>query len=802
MKKIFTLMMLMVALSLMTTLDIMAQRSIPGMPQSSLYDDLPMKMDQREFQAPDMAKIEAEDIENPSPYRAGVAVPINLNIDNSGEWTDLPDGGRIWRLSLKVEGALALGVYYNNFWLPYGGELYVYDAEKDNIIGAYTEQNNNADCMFANQQVPGDVVILEYFQPAEQTIEPLISISDVSYTYRGFYYETGADNKSVWCMINVNCSPEGDDWQDEKKGVVKQFMRIGGGYYLCSGTLINNTEQDLKPYILSAWHCGENATQSDLNQWIFYFNYEASTCESNWGPQTYTMNGCYKRAEGSYTTGSDFLLLELKSNVPVSYNAYYNGWDRRNVGSTGGVSIHHPAGDIKKISTYTNTLTSSQWNNNGVLSHWKTWWAETTHGTSITEGGSSGSPLFSSEGLVLGDLGGGPPDNCTNPLYSLYGKVFWSWDMMGTANNQRLKPWLDPGDYGVEKWEGTYEGTVPTPAFAANQTVLQLGESVEFTDMTTGNPLEWEWTFEGGDPASFTGQEPPEVTYNANGKYTVTLEASNTVGSNTLDSVEMIVVGAPNANFSAENNYLVSGESTGFTDETTGDPIAWEWTFDGGIPETSTDQNPASIQYDTQGAYDVMLIATNDIASDTIVKEGYVVVDGPFADFEADLTNIVVGESVIFTDMSTNNPTNWSWKFFGGSPGAHNGQDPPAVTYNSAGSYDIKLTVSNDLGSNFITKEDYIVVGGVGVDEASLEESLSIFPNPSKGSFTLDLGHSDMTEVMIRIVDSKGNLVYQQVIPDGQQKFFIELDDQAAGIYMLKISADEINVDRKISILN
>jgi len=56
--------------------------------------------------------------------------------------------------------------------------------------------------------------------------------------------------------------------------------------------------------------------------------------------------------------------------------------------------------------------------------------------------------------------------------------------------------------------------------------------------------------------------------------------------------------------------------------------------------------------------------------------------------------------------------------------------------------------------------------------------------------------------VMIRIVDSKGNLVYQQVIPDGQQKFFIELDDQAAGIYMLKISADEINVDRKISILN
>ncbi len=801
MKKLFTMMMVLFALSLTLTLSLQAQRSVPGLPQSTLYEDLPAKVEFREFEAPDMTKIEAEDLKNPSPYRAGVAVPVNLSIDNAGEWTDLPDGGKIWRLSLKVDGALGLGVYYDNFWLPYGGELYLYNEDKSMVIGAYTEKNNNPECVFATQLTHGDMVTLEYYQPAEQSIEPLISISEVSYTYRGVYFEDAPDNKSVWCMININCSPEGDEWQDEKRGVVKQYMKIGFGYYFCSGTMINNTEQDLKPYVLTAWHCGEGASAADLNQWIFYFNYESSTCGGNWGPQTNTMSGCYKRAEGGYANGSDFLLLELKFDVQASYNTYYNGWDRRNIGADSGVNIHHPAGDIKKISTYNYQLSSSQWNGNGVLSHWKAWWAETPNGTSITEGGSSGSPLFSQDGLVVGDLTGGPDDNCTNPLYSLYGKVYFSWDQMGTANSQRLKPWLDPNDYGPETWEGTYGGTTPSPAFSADQTNIQLGEAVEFTDMTTGNALEWEWTFEGGTPATYTGADPPAITYNTAGNYDVTLEATNTIGTGTLDSTNMIVVGGPSANFSAMENYLTSGQTADFTDETSGDPIAWEWTFNGGTPVTSTDQNPMGIQYDTQGAYDVKLVATNAYGTDTINKEEYIIVDGPFADFEADQTNVMIGESVNFTDMSINDPTIWSWKFFGGTPAAYSGQDPPAITYNSAGTYNVKLTVSNDLGSNFVTKTDYINVGDVGVDEATLEEMLSVYPNPAKGSFTVDFGQQ-MEDVHVNIIDAKGNVVYKQVLEGNNEEVLIKLNDQPAGIYMLRVQAGDIQIDRKVTLVN
>jgi len=802
MKNLFTTLMVLLALSFTFNQGLIAQRSMQGTPQSSLYEDLPERIDFRKFESPDMAVIEAEDLATPDPYRVGVAVPVKLNIDNSGEWTDLPDGGKIWRLSIEVEGALSLGVYYDNFWLPYGGELYVYNEEKTNIVGAYTELNNNTDCMFANQMVEGDIVILEYYQPAEQSIEPLISISEVSYNYRGVYIEEAPDSKSLWCMINVNCSPDGDNWQDEKRGVVKQFMKIGFGYYLCSGTLLNNTEQDLTPYVLSAWHCAEGASTSDLNQWVFYFNYEASTCSSNWGPQNNTMTGCAKRAEGSYSTGSDFLLLELNSDVPASYNAYYNGWDRTNVGADSGVSIHHPAGDIKKISTYNLTLTSSQWNNNGVLSHWKVWWQETPNGKSITEGGSSGSPIFSQDGHVVGDLGGGPPDDCNNPLYSLYGKVYWSWDKMGTASSQQLKPWLDPDGYGPQKFDGTYGGESPITAFSADQTNLQTGESVNFDDMSSGNPLEWEWTFEGGDPASYTGQNPPMISYDAPGRYDVTLVTSNTIGSSTLDSVEMIVVGAPGADFSSNNTYLASGETTEFEDESSGDPTTWEWTFEGGTPSTSAEQNPTGIQYDAQGAYDVTLVATNEYGSDLILKEDFVVVDGPFADFEGNQTNILVGESVTFSDLSLNDPTSWSWKFFGGSPGAYNGQDPPPITYNNNGTYNVKLTVSNDLGSNFITKVNYINVGDVGVDESSLDEVLSIYPNPTKGSFTLDLGNLNLKDVQLSVMDAKGRIVHTQIIPDGSKQVSVNINDRPAGIYMLRLQAGDTFVDRKITLVD
>ena len=130
----------------------------------------------------------------------------------------------------------------------------------------------------------------------------------------------------------------------------------------------------------------------------------------------------------------------------MSWNPYYNGWDKSGTASSSGVGIHHPAGDAKKISTYTTTLGTGTWPNGGMSSaHWTVKWASTTNGYGCVEGGSSGSPLFDNNKRVIGTLTGGNSD-CSNQSTATdyYGKFSKHWDANGTSNDKKLQPWLDP----------------------------------------------------------------------------------------------------------------------------------------------------------------------------------------------------------------------------------------------------------------------------------------------------------------------------------------------------------------------
>jgi hypothetical protein len=273
-------------------------------------------------------------------------------------------------------------------------------------------------------------------------------------------------NESEPCEVNVNCSPVGDLWQDEKKGVARIYVVEGnsGGY--CTGSLINNTSQDCKPYFLTALHCGVSATAANMTQWKFYFKYEAPSCTN---PSTagtlddYFITGCLRIADSGDNggdSGSDFLLVKLGSSTneatiinnlkSANFSAYWNGWNANTTATTGGVGIHHPAGDIKKISTFSGTSVSAGWNGNGLASHWRQSWSSNSNGHGVTEGGSSGSPLFNnSQGFIIGTLTGGSSfcNSPTSPDY--YGKMSYHWTSNGTSNNLRLKPWLDPTNSGV-----------------------------------------------------------------------------------------------------------------------------------------------------------------------------------------------------------------------------------------------------------------------------------------------------------------------------------------------------------------
>jgi PKD repeat protein len=260
---------------------------------------------------------------------------------------------------------------------------------------------------------------------------------------------------------------------------------------------------------------------------------------------------------------------------------------------------------------------------------------------------------------------------------------------------------------------------LPNADFSADNTSIQVGQSVNFTDLSTGNPISWEWTFEGGNPATYNGQNPPSITYNTAGTFDVTLTVTNNAGTDTEVKTDYIEVfdnpPPPAADFTANVTTIYVGESIDFTDLSTNDPTSWEWTFEGGTPATSTAQNPANIIYNTAGTFDVTLTATNQYGSDTELKQDYItvqVIPPPQAAFSADATNIVAGGSVMFTDESTGDPTAWEWSFEGGDPPNFSGQNPPAITYNTPGMFDVSLTVSNANGSTTETKNDYITVTG------------------------------------------------------------------------------------------
>ena len=402
-----------------------------------------------------------EDALNPRPYRFAVNIPVEAGIDHSGHWIKTSDGSNVWRLNVQSPGALAMTLYFDRFNLPEGGKLFVYNPQRTQVIGAFTSMNNNNLSTFATALIYGDHLTLEYNAPEGISV-PEIHIAEVAYAYRGVtdYSSRKIDfGGSGPCEVNVNC-PEGSNWQMEKRSVTRITVKRGGSSLWCTGSLIKNVRNDRKPYILTADHCGNKSSVTDLSQWIFYFNYEGAGCpDPTTEPPLKSITGATLVAHGGNeaSTGSDFFLVLLKSAIPDSYNVSFNGWSRETAQpSPSGTTIHHPQGDIKKISTYTTPLQPAHWSGNPALAHWRVTWTGTPSGHGTTEGGSSGSPLFDNYGRLVGTLTGGDSgcDSAALNLPDYYGMFSYSWDKNGTDSVNILKCWLDPDNTGVMTLNG------------------------------------------------------------------------------------------------------------------------------------------------------------------------------------------------------------------------------------------------------------------------------------------------------------------------------------------------------------
>ena len=176
----------------------------------------------------------------------------------------------------------------------------------------------------------------------------------------------------------------------------------------------------------------------------------------------------------------------------------------------------------------------------------------------------------------------------------------------------------------------------------------------------------------------------------------------------------------PIADFDANTTTVLTGCSINFTDLSEYTPSSWSWTFNGGNPSSSNEQNPENIIYEIPGTYSVSLTATNWNGSDTETKSDFITVTDyalPVADFEVDITNICLETAVTFTDKSLNSPNNWQWSFEPNTVTYVNGSNfnsqNPEVKFDEPKVYSVTLTVENSNGSNSITKSNLITAGGL-----------------------------------------------------------------------------------------
>ncbi len=177
---------------------------------------------------------------------------------------------------------------------------------------------------------------------------------------------------------------------------------------------------------------------------------------------------------------------------------------------------------------------------------------------------------------------------------------------------------------------------------------------------------------------------------------------------------------APEAHFAADITSVPVGGWANFTDQSKFEPDTWQWIFEGGSPTSSTEQNPQNIFYEQDGLYDVTLIASNYMGSDTLKMQEYINANStvlPEVEFAVNDTIPCLGDTLIFTDQSIYDPTGWEWSFYPDSvnyvDGTNSHSQNPHIVFELPMVYEVTLTVTNNNGNASLTKQSMIHSGGL-----------------------------------------------------------------------------------------
>lgn len=805
--------------------------------KSYFKEDIPVQL----MEYVDVEALKAEDAivdkHKDRPWRFGENIYVDIDVKDNSVVTPF-DNGKVYRMAIKSEDAVSINLTFDNFHLPKGADLFVYTKDQREIIGAFTEANNQADKYFSTTLLFADEIILEYYEPNNVEFPGTIHLNRVTHGYRSTNEYLKTFGQAGSCQVNVACST-GTGWDEQIRSAC---MLVVGGSGFCSGALINNTANDGKPYILTANHCYD----SGYGSWVFWFNWQSPTCANPSSSPAYnSISGSTLKARSKK---SDFLLLEMNSTPPASYNPYYAGWNRNTTPATSSMAIHHPAGDIKKISNgNAPTVANGVDCGNGAADCWKVYWS----GAACTEGGSSGSPLFDQNKLIIGQLYGGA-SYCNAPassMYDVYGRMDVSWDGEGT-NSTRVSNWLDPSNTGVTTLQG-YDPFAVTYALDA-----QLTNVIEPVGSSCGlNTITPKVTMGNRGTTTITSatiyyqvDNLSIVSQNWTGSLAQHATATITFPSTTVAFGNHNIkfwVSSPNggtdenlANDTAKANFaLVDANYTAPFTETFENasfpPSCWEsfigtngagptnnWTsttnayqgsgaayvkynVDGGLAEDwlvtpkiklksnsklsfyqkqsyspsygstyhiyvskTSQNNHASFTevvsygestfstsytikeidlsaYDNQDVYIAFVMKNEDGDNwfiDNISISGEETA-APNANFSIPNNTACVNSKITLTDLSTNSPTSWNWEFTPNTvtftDGTSANSQNPTVQFNAAGTYSVKLTCSNSIGSDVENKIDAITISNPPAQPSAISGNLTPCPNATAVNYSV-----------------------------------------------------------------
>ena len=192
-----------------------------------------------------------------------------------------------------------------------------------------------------------------------------------------------------------------------------------------------------------------------------------------------------------------------------------------------------------------------------------------------------------------------------------------------------------------------------------------------------------------------------------------TTEYSNGSWSWRTQIASIEFVHAPETDFTSDEVLIPVGGTVNYTDLTSGIPCNWNWVFEGGVPSSSTEQNPENILYETEGTFSVKLVSSNNMGVDSILKETYITSNTtvlPDVNFTSDINVMCNGSAVKFTDQTQLSPIQWNWQFEPNDVEYINGTDEnsqnPEVVFLSNTSYSVSLTSWNLNGSSVLTKSN------------------------------------------------------------------------------------------------